>query len=301
MPISLALAVSSPTLLPAVFGPSYAASAPVLQILAWTSIFGFQNYLLWYGLLTVHREKSVLKIQVLGLIVNVAVNAWAIPRDGPSGAAAALVASDLVVVIGQVLVLQLMGRLRRAVRANPDEANTGRRRRRSNGPGRRQVESGRRSTPRSDGLRRVPACPWLHHCGRMEAHHIAHRLAATSAEARTLTESPPGRGSILILSPWPSLFSMAAGVRHGADLVQACWRPNYTVDFVAPENDRVEQTPVTSGSVSTVAAPPGRHARVSRPMARVRQPRTVRPDLLATGGGRRGPWARPCPVYAFTY
>jgi O-antigen/teichoic acid export membrane protein len=78
----------------------------VLQILAWTSIFGFQNYLLWYGLLAVHREKSVLKIQVLGLIVNVAVNAWAIPRYGPSGAAAALVASDLVVVIGQVLVLQ---------------------------------------------------------------------------------------------------------------------------------------------------------------------------------------------------
>lgn len=106
LPISLALAVSSPTLLPAVFGPSYAASAPVLQILAWTSVFGFQNYLLWYGLLAVHREKSVLKIQVLGLVVNVAVNAWAIPRYGPSGAAAALVASDLVVVIGQVVVLQ---------------------------------------------------------------------------------------------------------------------------------------------------------------------------------------------------
>ncbi|HEU5217000.1 MAG TPA: oligosaccharide flippase family protein [Gaiellaceae bacterium] len=106
VPISLALAVSSPTLLPAVFGPSYAASAPVLQILAWTSVFGFQNYLLWYGLLAVHREKSVLKIQVLGLVVNVAVNAWAIPRYGPSGAAAALVASDLVVVMGQVVVLQ---------------------------------------------------------------------------------------------------------------------------------------------------------------------------------------------------
>lgn len=106
LPISLALAVSSPTLLPGVFGPRYTAAVPVLQILAWTSVFGFLNYLLWYGLLAVHREKSVLKIQVLGLIVNVAVNAWAIPRYGPSGAAAALVASDLVVVIGQVVVLQ---------------------------------------------------------------------------------------------------------------------------------------------------------------------------------------------------
>jgi O-antigen/teichoic acid export membrane protein len=77
----------------------------VLEIMAWTSVFGFQNYLLWYGLLAVHLEKSVLKIQIVGLIVNVAVNAWAIPRYGPSGAAAALVASDFLVVAGQVVVL----------------------------------------------------------------------------------------------------------------------------------------------------------------------------------------------------
>jgi O-antigen/teichoic acid export membrane protein len=105
VPISLALAVASPALLPAVFGRSYAESAPVLEIMAWTSVFGFQNYLLWYGLLAVHLEKSVLKIQVAGLLVNVVLNAWAIPRYGPSGAAGALVASDLLVVIGQVVVI----------------------------------------------------------------------------------------------------------------------------------------------------------------------------------------------------
>jgi O-antigen/teichoic acid export membrane protein len=105
VPIALALAVSSPTLLPAVFGGAYTKSVPVLEIMAWTSVFGFQNYLLWYGLLAVHLEKSVLKIQVAGLLVNVVLNAWAIPRYGPSGAAGALVASDLLVVIGQVVVI----------------------------------------------------------------------------------------------------------------------------------------------------------------------------------------------------
>jgi O-antigen/teichoic acid export membrane protein len=105
VPISLALAVASPTLLPAVFGPSYSQSVPVLEILAWTLVFGFQNYLLWYGLFAVHLEKGVLKIQVVGLIVNVAINALAIPRYGPSGAAVALVVSDLVVVAWQVVLL----------------------------------------------------------------------------------------------------------------------------------------------------------------------------------------------------
>ena len=71
----------------------------------------------------------------------------------------------------------------------------------------------------------------------MEAHHIAHRLAATSAQGRTVTEGPPGRGSLLILSPWPSLFSMGrGGTPIGADVVEALLAAGYTLDFVAPEN-----------------------------------------------------------------
>jgi O-antigen/teichoic acid export membrane protein len=105
VPISLVLALSSPTLLPFVFGHSYSHSVPVLQIMAWTSVFGFQNYVLWYGVLAARRERAVFGIQLAGLILNVAINAAATPLYGPSGAATALVVSDLVVVVGQVILI----------------------------------------------------------------------------------------------------------------------------------------------------------------------------------------------------
>ena len=105
VPISLLLALSSPTLLPFVFGDAYSHSVSVLQIMAWTSVFGFTNYILWYGILAARRERTVFFVQLGGLAVNVAINAVAIPLYGASGAAAALLISDLVVVAGQVVIV----------------------------------------------------------------------------------------------------------------------------------------------------------------------------------------------------
>src|SRR5206468_12176810 len=100
------LALGSPTLRPFLFGDSYSHSVPVLQIMAWTSVLGFQNYVLWYGVLAARRERAVLVVQIAGLALNVAINAFAIPLYGPTGAATALVISDLAVVAGQVALIQ---------------------------------------------------------------------------------------------------------------------------------------------------------------------------------------------------
>jgi O-antigen/teichoic acid export membrane protein len=105
VPISMLLALSAPTVLPFVFGDPYTRSVPVLEIMAWTSVFGFLNYVLWYGVLAAHLERTVLFIQLAGLVVNVAINLVVIPLYGPSGAAAALVISDLVVIAGQVILV----------------------------------------------------------------------------------------------------------------------------------------------------------------------------------------------------
>jgi O-antigen/teichoic acid export membrane protein len=105
VPISLVLAFSSPTLLPSVFGSAYSHSVTVLQIMAWTSVLGFQNYVLWYALLAARKERKVLFIQIAGLVVNVAINAFAIPFYGSTGAATALLIADLVVVAGQVVLI----------------------------------------------------------------------------------------------------------------------------------------------------------------------------------------------------
>jgi O-antigen/teichoic acid export membrane protein len=105
VPISLALALGSSTIVPFVFGSRYAASASVLAILVWTSVLGFQNYVLWYGILAIRKERAVLWIQLAGLVVNATTNVLLIPRYGPKGAAASLVASDLVVVVGQAILI----------------------------------------------------------------------------------------------------------------------------------------------------------------------------------------------------
>jgi O-antigen/teichoic acid export membrane protein len=105
VPIALVFALAAPVLLPFVFGLRYGASAHVLQIMAWTSVFGFQNYILWYGMLASHRERAALFVQLIGLGLNIGTNAVAIPLWGPSGAAAALVASDFFVVAGQAMLI----------------------------------------------------------------------------------------------------------------------------------------------------------------------------------------------------
>jgi O-antigen/teichoic acid export membrane protein len=105
IPISLLLALSSPTLLPFVFGDAYSHSVTVLQIMAWTSVLGFQNYVLWYALLATRKERAVLFIQIAGLAVNLGINAVAIPLYGSTGAATALLISDLVVIAGQVVLI----------------------------------------------------------------------------------------------------------------------------------------------------------------------------------------------------
>jgi O-antigen/teichoic acid export membrane protein len=105
VPIALLLALSAPNLLPFVFGDAYSHSVAVLQIMAWTSVLGFQNYVFWYALLATHKEKMVLFIQVGGLAVNVAINAFAIPLYGSTGAATALLVSDLVVIAGQAVLI----------------------------------------------------------------------------------------------------------------------------------------------------------------------------------------------------
>jgi O-antigen/teichoic acid export membrane protein len=74
----------------------------VLAILAWASLLGFQNYVLWYVILASHLERRVVSIMFVGLLFNAALNAVLIPLYGPEGAASALVASDLLVILAQV-------------------------------------------------------------------------------------------------------------------------------------------------------------------------------------------------------
>lgn len=105
-PIAIFLMAGSSDLVTAVFGQRYESSGPVLSLLAWTILFGFQIFLLWYALLATFHERRMVGIMAFGLALNVALNAFLIPAYGPKGAAVALIVSDLTILAGQAVLIQ---------------------------------------------------------------------------------------------------------------------------------------------------------------------------------------------------
>jgi O-antigen/teichoic acid export membrane protein len=106
VPLAIVLTAGGETVLTTLVGDRYAASAGPLAVLAWSIVLGFFNYLLWYSLLAAYREGAKLLIMVVGLGLNVGLNAVLIPAYGPRGAAISLIASDLLVVLWQGVLVK---------------------------------------------------------------------------------------------------------------------------------------------------------------------------------------------------
>jgi O-antigen/teichoic acid export membrane protein len=105
VPLAVLIAFAGPAVIPIAFTDRYEPAGPALSVLAWTVVFSFQNYVLWYGILACHRERAVLPIQAAGLAINIAANAVLIPLWGPSGAAVSLLVSDAWTVGGQTWLI----------------------------------------------------------------------------------------------------------------------------------------------------------------------------------------------------
>jgi PST family polysaccharide transporter len=105
-PIAIFLMAGGTDLVTTLFGQRYEDSGPVLTLLAWTIVFGFQIFLLWYALLARFRERRMVAVMASGLTLNVALNSFLIPAYGPKGAAVALIVSDLTILAGQAVLIQ---------------------------------------------------------------------------------------------------------------------------------------------------------------------------------------------------
>jgi O-antigen/teichoic acid export membrane protein len=101
VPIALFLAFGSDDLVTAVLGDRYKSAGTPLAIFGGCIVLGFLNYLLWYALLAAYRERRRLLILALSLGINVGLNVLLIPPYGPTGAAVALVVSDVLIVASQ--------------------------------------------------------------------------------------------------------------------------------------------------------------------------------------------------------
>ena len=89
-------AVIADTLMPLIFGSSFRAAGPVLEILIWNVIFLYVNVPLVRYLLATNRQKSVTLALASSTTVNFVANLYVIPLHGATGAAYVRLASSAV-------------------------------------------------------------------------------------------------------------------------------------------------------------------------------------------------------------
>ena len=105
VPIALFLVFGSDDLVTTVLGDRYADAGTPLAIFGGSIVLGFLNYLLWYALLAAYLERRRLLLLTISLGVNIGLNFVLIPPYGPTGAAVALLVSDVIIVGWQTGIL----------------------------------------------------------------------------------------------------------------------------------------------------------------------------------------------------
>lgn len=89
VPLAAAEIVFAGPIVTRLFGVPFAASAPVLVVLAFSEIFVFADIVLTARFLATGAERSNLALVAMAAAANVAGNLWLIPHDGARGAAVA--------------------------------------------------------------------------------------------------------------------------------------------------------------------------------------------------------------------
>jgi O-antigen/teichoic acid export membrane protein len=88
------------------FGPKFAAAIPIIHILGLAMPFHYANSVASNLLVGQGRMRTVLRVQGVMLLVNIAGNVWLIPSHGPRGAAIATVATEALGLVVYLVVLR---------------------------------------------------------------------------------------------------------------------------------------------------------------------------------------------------
>lgn len=102
---SLAFTLLAPLIIALLYGKEYASAAQVLQILTWYCPFSFMGIIRNIWLLAEKKQKYLPLINFIGVLLNILLNAIAIPIWGACGAAVASLMTQAVMnfVLGFVL------------------------------------------------------------------------------------------------------------------------------------------------------------------------------------------------------
>ena len=92
--VSLAGYFAAEPVMQLLFGERFVVSAAPFRILCVGLVFVFAIWTLHATAISANREKLLVRAALIGLVVNVSVNAWAIPHLGANGAALATVVGE---------------------------------------------------------------------------------------------------------------------------------------------------------------------------------------------------------------
>jgi PST family polysaccharide transporter len=98
--VALTLTFFSGPVVTLLFGQEYAAAGPVLAVHAWTSVFVLHGQARATWLIAEGYQRLGVVTTSLGAIVNIALNAILIPREGPVGAAIATLCAQFIAAAG---------------------------------------------------------------------------------------------------------------------------------------------------------------------------------------------------------
>ena len=109
LPTALVIAILAREVVRLPYGPSFAPAATALSVLIWSSPIAAVNAVVAGALFGAGREGWAARVAVGAMLLNLGLNAWAIPRFGIVGAAAITVATELAVLVGQIWVVIARG------------------------------------------------------------------------------------------------------------------------------------------------------------------------------------------------
>ena len=93
---SLAVTLLARPLIGLLYGSAYAGAVKVLQILVWNTAFSMMGAARNVWLLAREKHRLLWRINLLGAVASLALNALLIPDFGPAGAAAASVLTQML-------------------------------------------------------------------------------------------------------------------------------------------------------------------------------------------------------------
>lgn len=109
LPLTLATSLLADDLVTLLFGPRFTGAGTALAVLAWSSPIWAVNMALTAVLRGAGAEGAIARATGAGLVLNLVVNAWAIPVYGIEGAAATTIATEVLVLAVQATLVVRRG------------------------------------------------------------------------------------------------------------------------------------------------------------------------------------------------